>query len=76
MKDECRLIAMTNISAKVYEAMIEDRVEELEAEDVAVSVLAPLKEMMDYCFGDDANEVIAFILERIDGINVPKEVTH
>lgn len=75
MRDRAQLMA--DISSTVHQAMIQEEVEYvLEPEDVAASVLIPVKEMMDYVFEDRANEILALILKKIDQLESDKPTIH
>jgi len=75
MKDKAQLMA--DISSTVHEAMIQEEIEfVLEPEDLAASVLIPVKEMMDYIFEDKANEVLVLILKKIDQLGSDKPTIH
>jgi len=75
MKDKAQLMA--DISSTVHEAMIQEEIEfVLEPEDLAASVLIPVKEMMDYVFEDKANEVLVLILKKIDQLGSDKPTIH
>jgi len=58
---------MTEIANDVRDIMIQEKVEFfLDPQDLAVAVLIPVKEMLDFVFQEDSNKALASIIKSLE----------
>ena len=66
---------MTEIANDVRDIMIQEKVEFfLDPQDLAVAVLIPVKEMLDFVFQEDSNKALASIIKTIQSLE--PQLTH
>lgn len=66
---------MTEIANDVRDIMIQEKVEFfLDPQDLAVAVLIPVKEMLDFVFQEDASKALASIIKTIESLE--PQLTH
>ena len=66
---------MTEIANDVRDIMIQEKVEFfLDPQDLAVAVLIPVKEMLDFVFQEDADKALASIIKTIESLE--PQLTH